>query len=316
MGGVVIARGGQRLAMLLGRSGLAGSGIAERVRSTSFALMGLMAVASLSLVALFSHSGLPVVSLGPLPGGGERPPAAAMPVDGGPASAPARGPAAPVALLPGWPAPTRVAGVRGERGPRGPQAIGGAVATRKAATGGGPAPGPGRAPVPAPAPAPAPTAAPQPPSSAPQAAPVSTPASGGSGSLGVQGGGQSGTAGSGGQRSIRGSGDAAAPAPPGRSSARRSSSSRAPSGFRPSSRSPASSRPNHSAGSHFQSRPSSRRPPTRSSAPAPAPPAPAPPAAAPPTAGGVPPSAGGGPPSHPHERRGGSRHGHGYGRGG
>jgi hypothetical protein len=47
----------------------AGNGLPERMRSTTFALLGLMAAAGLSLVAIFSQSGLPLHSLAPLPSG-------------------------------------------------------------------------------------------------------------------------------------------------------------------------------------------------------------------------------------------------------
>src|SRR4051812_42024569 len=45
----------------------AGTGLPERMRSISFALMGLTAAAGLALVAIFAQPGFPILSPAPLP---------------------------------------------------------------------------------------------------------------------------------------------------------------------------------------------------------------------------------------------------------
>jgi hypothetical protein len=61
------------------RLSFAGDGLAERIRSTVFAMLGLTAAAGLGLVLLFSQVGAPVLSFAPLPG----PPAPGLAVGSG-----------------------------------------------------------------------------------------------------------------------------------------------------------------------------------------------------------------------------------------
>jgi hypothetical protein len=52
---------------LLGRPSLAGTGLTERMRSTTFALLGITAAAGLGMVAIFSQQGWPLLSPSPVP---------------------------------------------------------------------------------------------------------------------------------------------------------------------------------------------------------------------------------------------------------
>jgi hypothetical protein len=56
-----------KLLSALRRPSFAGTGLPERMRSVSFALLGLTAAAGLALVAIFAHPGFPVLSPAPLP---------------------------------------------------------------------------------------------------------------------------------------------------------------------------------------------------------------------------------------------------------
>lgn len=56
-----------KLISTLRLSSVAGNGLAERMRSTSFALLGLTAAAGLALVAIFAQPGFSLISPAPLP---------------------------------------------------------------------------------------------------------------------------------------------------------------------------------------------------------------------------------------------------------
>src|SRR4051794_8295704 len=56
-----------RLLSALRRPSFAGTGLPERMRSISFALMGLTAAVGLALVAIFAQPSFPVLSPAPLP---------------------------------------------------------------------------------------------------------------------------------------------------------------------------------------------------------------------------------------------------------
>src|SRR5438094_164716 len=56
-----------KLLSALRLSSFAGTGLPERMRSISFALMGLTAAAGLALVAIFAQPSFPVLSPAPLP---------------------------------------------------------------------------------------------------------------------------------------------------------------------------------------------------------------------------------------------------------
>jgi hypothetical protein len=58
---------GHWLARHVNRPSLAGNGLPERVRTTTFALLGLTAAAGLGLVAIFSQQGWPLLSPSPIP---------------------------------------------------------------------------------------------------------------------------------------------------------------------------------------------------------------------------------------------------------
>jgi hypothetical protein len=58
---------GQRFLRLARRPSLAGSGLTERMRTTTFALLGITAAAGLGLVAIFSQQGWPLLSPSPIP---------------------------------------------------------------------------------------------------------------------------------------------------------------------------------------------------------------------------------------------------------
>jgi hypothetical protein len=60
-------RVGQWLHQSARRPSLAGTGLTERMRSTTFALLGITAAAGLGLVAIFSHQGWPLLSPSPFP---------------------------------------------------------------------------------------------------------------------------------------------------------------------------------------------------------------------------------------------------------
>jgi hypothetical protein len=60
-------RGGQWLSRLARRLSLAGDGLPERMRSTTFALLGITAATCLGLVAVFSQQEWPLLSPGPVP---------------------------------------------------------------------------------------------------------------------------------------------------------------------------------------------------------------------------------------------------------
>ncbi len=61
------SRVGQWLSRLARRPSLAGDGLPERMRSTTFALLGITAATCLGLVAVFSQQEWPLLSPGPLP---------------------------------------------------------------------------------------------------------------------------------------------------------------------------------------------------------------------------------------------------------
>jgi hypothetical protein len=64
---------GQLLSRRVTGPSLLGDGLLERARSTSFALLGLVAAVGLAMIALVLHQGLPIPAGGPLPDiGGER----------------------------------------------------------------------------------------------------------------------------------------------------------------------------------------------------------------------------------------------------
>jgi hypothetical protein len=65
---VVLSRPRPPASRRIKRLSLAGDGLAERIRSTVFAMLGLTAAAGLGLVLLFSQSSSPDLSLGPLSG--------------------------------------------------------------------------------------------------------------------------------------------------------------------------------------------------------------------------------------------------------
>jgi hypothetical protein len=171
---------GQWLARRVKWSSLAGDGWSERVRTTTFALLGLTAAAGLGLVAIFSQQGWPLLSPSPIPS----PPTAHQAVHGALAVAGPVGTRAgeeAIGLGSGRPAPTRST-------PTSPQGGGssadlsGQLPVRQGSsppTGAQPEPSaPPAAPTPEPVPAPPPS--PEAPStvtpvSAPTPAPSSTP---------------------------------------------------------------------------------------------------------------------------------------------
>jgi hypothetical protein len=64
---------GHPLSRLARRPSLAGTGLPERMRSTTFALLGLTAAAGLGMVAIFSQQGWPLLAPSPLPAVGTGP---------------------------------------------------------------------------------------------------------------------------------------------------------------------------------------------------------------------------------------------------
>jgi hypothetical protein len=63
----VLSRIGQALPTLRSRPSMAGTGLLERMRTTTFALLGALAAMGLGLVAIFSQAGLPILSETPIP---------------------------------------------------------------------------------------------------------------------------------------------------------------------------------------------------------------------------------------------------------
>jgi hypothetical protein len=168
---------------------LAGNSLPERIRSTTFAMLGFTAAAGLGLVLLFSQVGSPILSLGPLP----NPPAEHQAVDHGlgltsgsgagvfgtPVPSP-RGsgvsllPVSATALPPG----TEEGGLSGVASPRSILAVGHVAGAGAAQTGSAGAGSPQAAHTPAVTPA-------QPPLAEPESIPVATPVSGSSSSSGL-----------------------------------------------------------------------------------------------------------------------------------
>jgi hypothetical protein len=64
----MLSRRGQLLSRLATRPSLAGTGLVERMRSTTFALLGVTAAMGLGLVALISQQGWPYLPAIPIPG--------------------------------------------------------------------------------------------------------------------------------------------------------------------------------------------------------------------------------------------------------
>jgi hypothetical protein len=183
-----------KLLSALRLSSFAGNGLPERMRSISFALLGLTAAAGLAMVAIFAQPGFPLLEPSPLPLG----PAGNQAVAGAEALTPKRGnaekalaiaPSSVVHAATGPPVESssevspQGAGPRPDEGttqpspPDTPGGVGGQ--SPQAATG---SPGPSKpTPVPAPAPAPAPVSAPaptpvsSPPPTAPSPEPTVTP---------------------------------------------------------------------------------------------------------------------------------------------
>jgi hypothetical protein len=132
---------------------LAGTGLPERMRSTTFAVLGLVAAAGLALVAMFALPGWPLLSPAPLPSGPVRdhtvgeavalsPPSSNL-IPGGYGSAVAEG----------VPAPNRGSAIEGETGGRNPEVgVSGPAAVVKAGVGGGTPDEDAPAPAPVPAP--------------------------------------------------------------------------------------------------------------------------------------------------------------------
>jgi hypothetical protein len=63
----MLPRRGQRLSRLVTRPSFAGRGLIERIRTTAFALLGVMTAMALGLVALISHQSWPYLPVGPVP---------------------------------------------------------------------------------------------------------------------------------------------------------------------------------------------------------------------------------------------------------
>jgi hypothetical protein len=63
----MLPRRGQRLSRLVKRPSFAGRGLAERMRTTAFALLGVTTAMALGLVALVSHQSWPHLPVGPVP---------------------------------------------------------------------------------------------------------------------------------------------------------------------------------------------------------------------------------------------------------
>jgi hypothetical protein len=174
MGEQVDSRVGQKRFWSVKRPSLAGTGLAERMRSTTFALLGLTAAAGLGLVAIFSQPGWPLLSPDPLPSSPRQgvdvgvpianpqgPPATADGTRGGAGQAPSSAAAAPTEG-----SGSRLAGsVRIVAPPNPPSSTGGGTPHSQ---------GP-EAPSAEPVPAPAPAATPEP-------TPVAAPATGSSSS--------------------------------------------------------------------------------------------------------------------------------------
>ena len=162
----------------------AGTGIAERMRSTSFALLGLTAATGLAMVAILSQPGWPLLSPAPLPsgpaveqslgeavslqggsgasvgvGGGAAAPRSERPngVAGGGGSSPGHRSADPVEVAPGASLPVASPGT-GEAGGR-----------ETASPGNGPSPPPTEAAANDPAPGSPPVSSPPPAASQPEA---------------------------------------------------------------------------------------------------------------------------------------------------
>jgi hypothetical protein len=68
MAAQMLSRRGQRLSRLLAKPSFAGTGLLERMRSTTFALLGITAAMGLGLVAIVSQQGWPLLPASPLPG--------------------------------------------------------------------------------------------------------------------------------------------------------------------------------------------------------------------------------------------------------
>ncbi len=156
---------------LAARPSLAGRGLLERMRSTTFALLGTIAAIGLALVAVISLQGWPSLPISPLP----RPPAAGGEVEDAIALAPGR-----AALDPRGPASVAPAGPRRHGGapdPRTPQLSGsGQLDGQTAAPPPTPVGGdPGGGEPPPPSPAPAPPAAQPPPAQPPPGVPPPSP---------------------------------------------------------------------------------------------------------------------------------------------
>src|SRR6478672_5460474 len=64
----MLSRRGQLLARLKVKPSFAGTGLLERMRSTTFALLGITAAMGLGLVAVISQQGWPVLPVVPIPG--------------------------------------------------------------------------------------------------------------------------------------------------------------------------------------------------------------------------------------------------------
>jgi hypothetical protein len=162
----------------LGRPSFAGTGMTERLRSTTFALLGLTAAAGLGLVAIFSQPGWPILETPPIAGPLSRPDAVADAVplrgpSGGGVSVALRtlatAPAASGEAGVGGPATNPVAGAPSQPGGSSPGSDHGGSSSPVTAPAGSPAPSGD------PTPAPQPVAASEPPQSPSDDEPATEP---------------------------------------------------------------------------------------------------------------------------------------------
>jgi hypothetical protein len=127
---------GHRLSRRLRRPSLAGRGVTERMRSTTFALLGITAAAGLGLVAIFSQQGWPLLTPSPLPSapGGSGAIGDAMVVarhtDGAAAGELRDRTSRPAAALAAPPAPRSGSADLGAQSPSPPPELGGAAEPR------------------------------------------------------------------------------------------------------------------------------------------------------------------------------------------
>jgi translation initiation factor IF-2 len=171
--GKMLSRGGQVRRLLSARPSVAGNGLVERMRSTTFALLGVTAAIGLALVALASQQGWPYLPASPIPG----PPGTRESVGDGAAVAPAsRVPVGAAGRAVARPKASEAIPGLAAAGPPGPRLAGSRQLTAPSAAGGQPSGGSAPAPVGEPSGEGPPPASPAPAPTGPSPAPPPTPA--------------------------------------------------------------------------------------------------------------------------------------------